>query len=101
VRSLALEKAGPQQLYGYGRQLQTEKKDAEAFAIYRTSFKKYPDNWFSHAGMARVYSAQGDFGNAVKEGNLALAGAPDGAKPFVQAMNKRLEAKDDINKPAK
>jgi hypothetical protein len=101
VHGLALEKAGPQQLYGYGRQLQTEKKDDQAFAIYRTSFKKYPDNWFSHAGMARVYSAQGDFTNAVKEGNLALAGAPDGAKQFVQAMNKRLEAKDDINKPAK
>jgi hypothetical protein len=51
--------------------------------------------------MARVYSAQGDFANAVKEGHLALAGAPDNAKTFVQAMNKRLEAKEDINKPAK
>jgi tetratricopeptide (TPR) repeat protein len=101
VHALALEKAGPQQLYGYGRQLQGEKKDDEAFAVYRTSMKKYPDNWFSHAGMARVYSAQGDFANALKEGNLALAGAPDNAKSFVQAMNKRLEAKEDINKPAK
>jgi tetratricopeptide (TPR) repeat protein len=101
AHSLALEKAGAQQLYGYGRQLQTEKKDDEAFAIYRTSAKKYPDNWYSHAGMARVYSAQGDFANALKEGNLALAGAPDSAKPFVQGMIKRLEAKEDINKPAK
>jgi Protein of unknown function (DUF2911) len=100
AHSLALEKAGAQQLYGYGRQLQTQKKNEEAFSVYRMSMKKFPDNWYSHAGMARVYSAQGDFANAVKEGNLALAGAPDSAKPFVEAMNKRLAAKEDINKSA-
>jgi hypothetical protein len=99
-RTLALDKAGATQLYGYGRQLQGEGKQGEAFAIYRTSAKKFPDHWLSHAGMARVYSGQGDFGNAMKEANLALAGAPDdGSKQFVQAQIKRLEAKEDINKP--
>jgi hypothetical protein len=29
---------------------------------------------------------------------LAIAAAPDQQKPFLQAMVKRLEAKDDINK---
>jgi tetratricopeptide (TPR) repeat protein len=100
IHALALEKAGAQQLYGYGRTLQTQKKNDEAFAIYRMSIKKFPNSWYSHAGMARVYSAQGDFANASKEGELALAGAPDSAKQFVQAMNKRLAAKEDINKPA-
>ncbi|MGB0033980.1 MAG: DUF2911 domain-containing protein [Candidatus Acidiferrales bacterium] len=97
-RDLALEKAGAQQLYGYGRQLQGQGKNDEAFATYRTAAKKYPDNWFSHVGMARVYSAAGDFPNATKEANAALAGAPDGAKPLVQGLIKRLEAKQDINK---
>jgi len=100
IHALALEKAGAQQLYGYGRQLQGQKKNDEAFAIYRMSIKKFPNSWYAHAGMARVYSAQGDFANASKEGELALAGAPDSAKQFVQAMNKRLAAKEDINKPA-
>jgi hypothetical protein len=45
-----------------------------------------------------MYSAQGDFPNAVKEMNVAVAGAPDGQKQPLQAFTKRLEAKEDINK---
>ena len=41
-RNKALEKASPQQLYFYGRQLQGEKKQEEAFAVYRSTAKKYP-----------------------------------------------------------
>ena len=97
-KSLTL--ANALQLYGYGRQLQREKKQDEAFAIYRTGYKRYPDNWISHAGMARVYSGQGDFENAQKELKLCLAGAPDQQKQPLQNMLKRLESKDDINKQA-
>jgi hypothetical protein len=48
--------------------------------------------------MARVYSAQGDFDNAVKEMKLAEAKAPEQNKVFIQAAIQRLENKDDINK---
>jgi hypothetical protein len=30
--------------------------------------------------------------------NLAISGAPEQQKPFLQPLLKRLEAKDDINK---
>lgn len=90
--------ANAQQLYGYGRQLQREKKQDEAFAIFRTGYKRYPNEWLSHAGMARIYSGQGDFENAQKELKLCLTGAPDQQKQSIENMLKRLANKEDINK---
>jgi len=97
-RNKALEKASAQQLYFYGRQLQGEKKQEEAFALYRSNAKKFPDDWTSHVGMARVYSGQGDFDKAVKEMQTALTGADDANKSNLQNYVKRLQAKEDINR---
>jgi len=98
-RNKALEKANALQLYVYGRQLQGEKKQEEAFAIYRSNAKKFPDYWTSHVGLARVYSGQGDFDNAVKEMRTALVGVPDDAnKSAIENYVKRLQSKDDINR---
>jgi Protein of unknown function (DUF2911)/Tetratricopeptide repeat len=94
----ALARANSLQLYVYARQLQGDKKQEEAFAIYRTSAKKFPEDWTSHLGMARVYSGQGDFDNAVKEMKQALSGAPDANKNALQASLKKLESKQDINR---
>jgi Protein of unknown function (DUF2911) len=97
-RAQALDKANALQLYVYGRQLQGDKKQDEAMAIYRSNAKKFPDSWTSHLGLARVYSAQGDFDSAVKEGKLSLAGAPDVNKSALEGLVKRLENKEDINR---
>jgi hypothetical protein len=98
-RNKAMEKASAQQLYFYGRQLQGEKKQEEAFALYRSIAKKYPDEWTSHVGMARVYSGEGNFDKAVKEMQTALAGVPDDAnRSNLQNYVKRLQSKDDINR---
>ena len=98
-RNKALEKASAVQLYVYGRQLQGEKKQEEAFALYRSNAKKFPDYWTSHVGLARVYSSQGDFDNAVKEMQAALTGVPDDAnKSAIENYMKRLKSKDDINR---
>jgi tetratricopeptide (TPR) repeat protein len=94
----ALDKANALQLYFYGRQLQGEKKQDEALAIFRSTAKKFPDYWTSHMGLARVYSAQGDFDNAVKEVKLSLADAPDSNKPNLEGYVKKLQAKQDINR---
>ncbi|HKN34121.1 MAG TPA: DUF2911 domain-containing protein [Terriglobales bacterium] len=98
VRDKALAKAMPLQLHIYARQLQAQKKQDEAFAIFRSNYKKYPNEWFVHTGMARVYSAQGDFENAAKEMETALASAPDQQKSYVDGLVRRLQAKEDINK---
>ena len=97
-KNKALEKANALQLYIYARQLQGEKKQDEALALYRANAKKFPEYWTTHLGMARVYSATGDFDNAVKEMRSALAGSPDANKSALENFVKRLQAKDDINK---
>jgi dsDNA-binding SOS-regulon protein len=96
-RNKALDKANALQLYVYARQLQGDKKQDEALALFRSNAKKFPDDWTSHLGLARVYSRQGDFDNAVKEVKLSLNGAPDANKTALEAYVKRLQAKEDIN----
>jgi hypothetical protein len=93
----ALDMATPLQIHLYGRQLQGEKRSQEAFAIFRDNAQKHPDQWFVHSGLARIYCSQGKFDDAAKEMKLALAGAPDNQKSYVDGLVKRLEAKQDIN----
>ena len=93
----ALDLASPLQTHLFARQLQAEKRSDEAFAIFRENAKKHPDQWFVHSGLARIYCSQGKFDDAAKEMKLALAGAPDNQKTYVDGLVKRLEAKQDIN----
>jgi len=60
--------------------------------------KKDANHWVSHLAQARISSNTGDFSTAAKEMTVAINGAPDQTKPFLQPLLKRLEAKDDINK---
>jgi tetratricopeptide (TPR) repeat protein len=85
----ALDMASPLQIHLYARQLQAEKRSDEAFVIFRENV---------HSGLARMYCAQGNFDDAAREMKLALAGAPDNQKSYVDGLVKRLEAKQDINK---
>ncbi len=98
ARKEALDKASALQLYFYARQLQTDKKAEEAFAMFRANAQKYPDYWTSHVGLARVYSGQGEFDKAVKELQLALTTAPDSNKANIENYVKRLQSKEDINR---
>jgi len=93
----ALQLATPLQIHLYARQLQGEKRNDEAFAIFLENAKKHPDLWFVHTGLARVYSSQGKFDDAAKEIKLSLAVAPDAQKSYLDGLEKRLEAKQDIN----
>src|SRR5690348_7002190 len=97
TRKQAVALANPLQLHIYARGLQAQKHEDEAFAIFRDNARKHPEEWFVHSGMARIYSSQGKFDDAVKEMNLALAGAPDGQKSYVESLVKRLQSKQDIN----
>jgi hypothetical protein len=97
AKKKALELANPLQTHLYARQLQTEKRSEEAFAIFRDNAKKHPNEWFVHTGLARIYSSQGKFDDATKEMKLAVAAAPDSQKVYLDGLMKRLEAKQDIN----
>ena len=93
----AMELANPLQAHLYARKLQGEKHNEEAFAIFRENAKKHPDLWFVHTGMARIYSSEGKFDDAVKEMKLSLAVAPDIQKTYLNGLEKKLESKQDIN----
>jgi tetratricopeptide (TPR) repeat protein len=93
----ALELASPIELHAYARQLMGEKRNEEAFAIFRKNADQHPGEWFVHVGLARMYCAQGKFDEAAEEMKVGLAGAPDNQKASVDGMVKRLEAKQDIN----
>ena len=93
----ALGFASPIQIHFYGRQLQGEKRNEEAFAIFLQNAKKHPDQWFVHTGLARIFSSQGKFDYATNEMKVALAQAPDNQKSYLEGLVKQLEQKQDIN----
>src|SRR5713226_2557736 len=94
----ALEKASAIQLYTYARGLQRQGNAKRAFELYPQVPKKDANHWISHLAVARISSNTGDFPTAAKEMTMAISGAPDATKPFLQPLLKRLEARDDINK---
>ncbi|MGZ4829313.1 MAG: DUF2911 domain-containing protein [Candidatus Angelobacter sp.] len=98
ARNKALGMASITQLHQYGRQLQLAGKQNEAFEVYRSNIKKDPNHWLVRTEAARLAVSKGDYDGATKEMKLALAAAPDPAKPTVEGLIKRLEAKQDINK---
>jgi tetratricopeptide (TPR) repeat protein len=97
LRAKALDKATGLQLHVYGRGLQIQKKQEEAFAVFQINVKKNPNEWYTHGELARMASAHGDFPAALKEMKLALAGAPDATKQQIQGLIARLEKSQDIN----
>jgi tetratricopeptide (TPR) repeat protein len=98
ARNKAMGMASVTQLHGYGRQLQQEGKQDQAFDVFRTNIKKNPNHWITHNEAARLAVAKGDYDGAVKEMKLAQADAPDQAKSTLAGLVKRLEDKQDINK---
>jgi tetratricopeptide (TPR) repeat protein len=93
----ALALANPLQMHLYARQLQGQKRADDAYAIFRDNAKKHPDMWFTHTGLARMYSGQGKFDDATKEMKVAMDKAPDNQKAYLDGLVKKLESKQDIN----
>jgi hypothetical protein len=95
----ALEKAKAQDLYSYARQLQNQKKGAEAMDIFKEVAKRFPNGVFGYLAQARIKSASGDFAGALTDAKQAETAAPsDAQKQAIKGLIDRLEAKQDINK---
>jgi hypothetical protein len=97
-RNKAIAMANAIQLHGYGRQLQQQGQQAQAFEIFQINIQKNPGHWLVYNEMARLACAKGDFDGAMKSMKLAADGAPAQFKPQIENLVKRLEAKEDINK---
>ena len=99
IREHAGEIATPIQLYSHARQLQTEKRDVDAMAIFQALVKRVPETVFGHLAQARLKSAAGDFDGAATEAKAAQAVAlSDPQKQSIKTLIDRLQAKQDINK---
>lgn len=95
--ALADPTASVNDYYGYGRQLIGMDKDSEAMEIFKTLNKKWPKHWLAPHGLARAYSALGDFKKALKYEKAALAICPEGSKPYLEGYLKMLEEGKDFN----
>ncbi len=93
----AMEMGNAGQIHNYARQLLTQGKKEEALVAFKKNVEKNPETWFVELGLARGYSALGDFDNAVKNMKLAVDKAPEAQKQYVQGLVEQLEKKVDIN----
>lgn len=87
-----------QQIHAYARQLLQQKKSKEAFEAFKLNYEKHPTEFTTMVGMARGYSAIGDYKKAAGFAQKALPAAPDkNNKDNVENMVKKLQEGKDIN----
>jgi hypothetical protein len=90
--------ATPVQIHMYGRQLQTEKKNAEALEVFKFNAERNGDAWPVHVGLARAYAATGDNKAALEHARKALPQAPDELnRKSLEAMVQALSEGRAIN----
>ncbi|AEV96768.1 hypothetical protein A4D02_29450 [Niastella koreensis] len=86
------------ELHNYARQLLQQKKSKEAFDVFKINYDKNPNEFTTQVGMARGYSAMGDYKKALGFAQKALPKAPDnGNKTNVEKMIATLTEGKDIN----
>ncbi|RYU92168.1 DUF2911 domain-containing protein [Mucilaginibacter terrigena] len=94
----ALPYGNPGQLFQLGRQLIAAKSITGAMEVFRFNYDKYPDQFIVLVGMARAYSAKGEYAKAAEFATKALPLAPNDAnRQAVQAMLDKLKNNSDIN----
>ncbi|WP_222984281.1 DUF2911 domain-containing protein [Flagellimonas meishanensis] len=86
------------QVHGYGRQLIAQGQADKALEIFKWNAKNNKDTWPVDFGLARGYSAVGDYKTALKHLKIAAGRAPDQPnKDAIAANITKLEQGTDIN----
>lgn len=94
----ALPLAGMQELHDYGRSLLQQKKPKEALEVFKVNYNKNPNQFTTLVGLARGYSANGDYKTALKYTKQALPLAPNEPnKKAIQDGIRKLEEGKDMN----
>lgn len=88
-----------QEVHYYARRLLNMGLIEESFNYYTHNYKRHPDEMITNVGMARAYSAKGDYKKALAYLKTAQPLAKDDVnKNNIAAMLKKLEEGKDINK---
>ena len=96
--AIDLPNALPIQIHQYGRQLLNDGKAKEALTVFQKNAKRFGDAWPVHVGLARGFSAVGDYKTALKHAEIALTQAPDEInKKSLEAAVIRLKEGKDMN----
>jgi hypothetical protein len=84
------------EIHQVGRQLLAQGKKAEAMAVFQKNQKRFGDAWPIHVGLARAYSAMGDYKTALEHAQKALSQAPDDLNKnnLAGAVEKLKQGKD-------
>ncbi len=86
------------QIHQYGRSLVLEGKKERAMRIFEMNADRNPDTWPVNVGLARGYSAMGNFKKALRYARIAAAEAPnEQERQNVKDMISKLEKSQDIN----
>jgi tetratricopeptide (TPR) repeat protein len=80
--AIALPGTQSLEIHQYGRQLLAQGKGKEALAVFQKNAERFGDAWPIHVGLARGFSAVGDYKSALKHAEIAVGQAPD-------ALNKK------------
>ena len=87
-----------QDLHLYARQLLVQKRPKDAMEVFKTNYDRHPNEFMTNMGMARGYSANGDYKKATDYLKKAQAQAPDQAnKTNIEKLLPMLESGKDIN----
>lgn len=98
AKALDLPGANPIEIHQYGRRLLAQRKAKDALAVFQKNAQRFPDAWPVHVGLARGYSAVGEFKTALVHAEIALGQAPDPLnKKSLEDAVARLKQGQDIN----
>ena len=93
-----MQYASMQDIHYYARQLITAKKTKEALDLFKANYAKYPKQFTTIMGLARGYSAMGDYKTALKFAQQAQPLAPDTVnKQGVETAISKLREGKDMN----
>ncbi len=86
------------QVHQAGRALISQGDYDMALQVFKWNAERFPDTWPVNVGLARGYSATGDYNKALKHAELALKKAPDKLnQDNLRASIEKLKANKDIN----
>lgn len=95
---IAMPMANMEELHQYGRYLLQQKRNKEALEVFKANTEKNGYTYTTYIGLARGYSANGDYATALKNAQLGLLKATNAAeKDIAEKMVSYLKEGKAIN----
>ena len=98
--AIKLDGATAFQIHAYGRQLFNAGEKQKALEVLQYNHKRFKGQWPTSYGLARGYSAVGNYKKAIPYLEQALKNVPDGDTlnpPVIKANLEKLKKGEDIN----